>query len=53
VTRIVREDFGLYQEVEVSPAVDFSRLEEVLILTEGALGDTVADVADETPARQP
>jgi rod shape-determining protein MreC len=53
VTRIVREDFGLYQEVEVSPAVDFSRLEEVLILTEGALGETVADVADEPPARRP
>lgn len=50
VTRIVREDFGLYQEVEVSPAVDFSRLEEVLILTEGALSDSMADVTDE-PAR--
>jgi len=51
VTRIVREDFGLYQEVEVSPAVDFSRLEEVLILTEGALGDVVAEGRDETPTR--
>lgn len=39
VTRIVREDFGLYQEVEVTPAVDFSRLDEVLILTEGALSE--------------
>lgn len=39
VTRIVREDFGLYQEVEVTPAVDFSRLDEVLILTEGALAE--------------
>jgi len=52
VTRIVREDFGLYQEVEVSPAVDFSRLEEVLVLTEGALGDSAADASEE-PERQP
>ena len=51
VTRIVREDFGLYQEVEVSPAVDFSRLEEVLILTEGALGDVIGEGPAE-PARR-
>lgn len=53
VTRIVREDFGLYQEVEVSPAVDFSRLEEVLILTEGALGDVVAEGQGEAPRGTP
>lgn len=33
VTRVVRRDFGIYQEVEAAPTVDFSRLEEVLILT--------------------
>lgn len=33
VTRVTRRDFGIYQEVEAAPAVDFSRLEEVLILT--------------------
>lgn len=43
ITRIVREDFGLYQEVEVTPAVDFSRLDEVLILTEGALSGSEED----------
>ncbi len=32
VTRVVRGEFGLFQEVEVQPAVDFSRLEEVLVL---------------------
>ncbi len=47
VTRIVREDFGLYQEVEVSPAVDFSRLDEVLILAEGALSDLPSEGAAE------
>ncbi len=34
VTRVERQDFGLYQQVEVRPSVDFSALEEVLILTE-------------------
>jgi len=29
-------DFGLYQEAEITPAVNFSSLDEVLILTEGS-----------------
>jgi rod shape-determining protein MreC len=33
VTKVVRRDFGIYQEVEAVPTVDFSRLEEVLIIT--------------------
>lgn len=32
VTRVVKRDFGIYQEVEATPTVDFSRLEEALIL---------------------
>ncbi|MEI8258466.1 MAG: rod shape-determining protein MreC, partial [Deltaproteobacteria bacterium] len=32
VASVTRRDFGLYQEVEVTPAVDFSRLREVLVL---------------------
>jgi rod shape-determining protein MreC len=36
VTRIVRQDSGLWQELEITPAVDFSRLDAVLVLTEGA-----------------
>lgn len=32
VTRAVREEYGLFQTVTVDPAVDFSRLEEVLVL---------------------
>ncbi len=32
VSAVTRRDFGLYQEVEVSPAVDFSRLHEVLVV---------------------
>jgi rod shape-determining protein MreC len=52
ITRIVRQDFGLWQEVEVTPAVEFSSLEEVLILTEGSReqslveADTGEDDAD-------
>lgn len=41
VTRVERREFGLYQAVEVTPSVQFSTLEEVLVLTaqsrEGAL----------------
>jgi rod shape-determining protein MreC len=33
VTKVVKRDFGIYQIVEAVPTVDFSRLEEVLILT--------------------
>ncbi len=32
VVRVEREEYGLFQVVEVMPAVDFSRLEEVLVL---------------------
>jgi rod shape-determining protein MreC len=32
VTRVVKRDFGIYQTVEAEPTVDFSRLEEVLIV---------------------
>ncbi len=41
VTRVVRREFGVFQEVEAAPTVDFSRLEEVLILTT----TTAAEVA--------
>lgn len=33
VTQVVKRDFGIYQQVFATPAVDFSRLEEVLIVT--------------------
>lgn len=33
VSKIDSQDYGLHQEGEVTPSVDFSRLEEVLILT--------------------
>lgn len=32
VVRVEREEYGLFQVVEVTPSVDFSRLEEVLVL---------------------
>ncbi len=32
VTRVVQREFGIYQEVEAEPTVDYSRLEEVLIV---------------------
>lgn len=33
VTKVVRREFGSYQSVEAEPTVDFSRLEEVLVVT--------------------
>ena len=33
VSAVTRKDFGLFQVAEVVPAVDFSKLEEVLVLT--------------------
>jgi rod shape-determining protein MreC len=33
VTQVVRRDFGIYQQVTATPTVDFSRVDEVLILT--------------------
>jgi rod shape-determining protein MreC len=35
VSKISDQEFGLHQEGEVSPSVDFTRLDEVLILTSG------------------
>ena len=32
VTKVIKRDFGIYQRVEATPTVDFSRLEEVLIV---------------------
>ena len=35
VSKISDQEFGLHQEGEVTPSVDFTRLDEVLILTSG------------------
>ncbi len=35
VSKIGEQEFGLHQEGEVTPSVDFTRLDEVLILTSG------------------
>lgn len=32
ITKVIKRDFGMYQTVEAEPTVDFSRLEEVLIV---------------------
>ena len=38
VSSVSRKEYGLYQEVEVVPSVNFGRLEEVLILTASSRG---------------
>jgi rod shape-determining protein MreC len=43
VTKVKKQEFGIYQEVEAEPTVDFSRIEEVLVV--------LADTQDCTPGR--
>jgi len=43
VKDVVKRKFGLYQEATVTPAVHFSRLEEVLVLTAGARSAGITD----------
>jgi rod shape-determining protein MreC len=50
VSKVLRRDFGIYQTVEAEPTVDFSRLEEVLVV----LVDTSeCDNAPSAPGRRP
>jgi rod shape-determining protein MreC len=56
VTRVVKRDFGIYQQVLCKPAVDFSRLEEVLIVTGAPSSDETVgarDVPGQRPAADP
>ena len=47
ITRIVRADSGMFQEVEVAPAVDFSTLDEVLVLEGGSRAEARAETDDD------
>jgi rod shape-determining protein MreC len=51
VTEVVKRDFGIYQKVIATPTVDFSRVEEVLIVTSAPLEDSQA--AREAPGATP
>jgi rod shape-determining protein MreC len=42
ITSVVKRDFGLYQLAEVTPSVNFSRLEEVFVLSQGARAELSA-----------
>lgn len=44
ITDVVKRDFGIYQQVDAEPTVDFSRLDEVLIV--------MADTKDCTPSKR-
>lgn len=48
VTQVIKKDFGVYQEVIARPAVDFSRLEEVLIVLSAPLSETAAPAPSAT-----
>ncbi|OFZ76808.1 MAG: rod shape-determining protein MreC [Bdellovibrionales bacterium RIFOXYD1_FULL_44_7] len=47
VSKVKRKPFGITQEVEVRPSVDFSKLEEVLVVTK-VVHEPVASSTDET-----
>ena len=46
VKEVVKREYGLYQEATVTPAVHFSRLEEVLVLTAGSRAASVVNEPD-------
>jgi len=48
VTRLRRQPYGLYQNADVVPAVDVTRLEEVLVITSGELPPPGAPAAQAT-----
>jgi rod shape-determining protein MreC len=50
VKEVVKRDFGIYQEVIATPTVDFSRLEEVLIVTSAPPEESVSAPAPGAPA---
>jgi len=43
IAHITDKEFGLHQEAEVTPAVNFSNLEEVLIMTSGSRSQAMED----------
>ncbi len=49
VTKVVRRDFGIYQEVVCTPNVDFSRLEEVMVIVASKEGTTSAATSARSP----
>ena len=53
VAAVTRRDFGLYQEVELSPAVNFSRLSEVLVLATEAVDRPGCRPGPATRGRRP
>lgn len=52
VTQVIKRDFGIYQQVFATPAVDFSRLEEVLIVTTPP-GEEPAQAQRDAPGASP
>jgi rod shape-determining protein MreC len=53
ITNVEKRDFGLYQLAEVTPSVNFTRLEEVFVLTEGAREATTASTRTASAAGGP
>jgi rod shape-determining protein MreC len=52
VTQVIKRDFGIYQQVVAVPAVDFSRLEEVLIVTSAPADDPAPPQGSGRPGRK-
>jgi len=53
IAEIKKQDFGLYQDATVTPAVSFSRLEEVMIMTSGSRSHGITDAPAEREQDEP
>lgn len=51
VSRVNKKPFGITQEVEVRPSVDFARLEEVMVVTQGDYDRYFADKPEKEPSQ--
>lgn len=48
ITKVDKENFGITQSIEITPSVDFNKLEEVVIFTDSSQGDKeISEKADE------
>jgi len=46
ISKVVKPDFGLYQQADVRPAVNFSQLEAVLVMTSGPRSDLAGEAGN-------
>ena len=53
IIKVTRKSFGITQKVEVKPSVDFSKLEEVLVVTHAEAAPTHVELIEKAEAENP